>query len=358
MVLNHKLPTQFGGETMAERLSLIYDGGMATEGQLDFYEYGRAAYAFARFVTTIEYFRQTETVPRKILKQQNVGIVIEAPEKGSFPVDVIIPVALTLTTELSKVPLEIFIQYIVSQIQRIFPGEEAALLEAARVQLGIEKERTKQSKEETKRIQSMEAMVRDQNLNHKLALEMIDRAMQAQTKALSAMEDVNVQLLKEKLELMSNREKTFEAYQRQLETIPSEKLIRLASKVRPQVAAMGVPLRKSARVMKFASGPERKVIAKFDAEEIKDINSRDLDEEVAVVEASFRAYDRDTGIGKMDLPQDNLRRVTFSVPPGDRTVLRPKILAAIDQDAVTTTVLFFRDKSKAITSAIIQDIEV
>ena len=109
-------------------------------------------------------------------------------------------------------------------------------------------------------------------------------------------------------------------------------------------------------MMEITSGKDRKVIAKFDKDEIKDINSRDLDEEVKVVEASFRAYDRDTGMGKFDLPLDNLRRLTFSVPPGDRTVLRSKILDAINEDAVKTTVRFFKDKSGALTSAIIQDI--
>lgn len=155
---------------------------------------------------------------------------------------------------------------------------------------------------------------------------------------------------------MERREKSFEEHLAALESIPSEKLIRLASKVRPQIAEMGLPLRGSATVMEITSGKDRKVIAKFDKDEIKDINSRDLDEEVKVVEASFRAYDRDTGMGKFDLPLDNLRRLTFSVPPGDRTVLRSKILDAINEDAVKTTVRFFKDKSGALTSAIIQDI--
>ena len=33
---------------MEERLGLLYDGGRAKQGELDFYEFGRASYAFAR----------------------------------------------------------------------------------------------------------------------------------------------------------------------------------------------------------------------------------------------------------------------------------------------------------------------
>ena len=342
---------------MGERLGVTFDGGsLAINGKLDFYEFGRASYGFARFVATIEYFRRTGVVPRRITRAQDLDVIIEAPVRGSFPIDIIVPIATQAASALSAVPLEIFIQYVVSQVQRLFPSEEAALLQAAELQLRIDKEKTKQTKEETKRIEAMAAMVKEQNVSQRLALKLVQDAQKAQTKALSALMDVNVHSLRDKLELMERREKAFNEHLEKLEKIPSDKLVRLASKVRPQIAEMGLPLRKSAAVMLMTSGQDKRLIAKFDNDEIKDINSRILDEEVLTVEASFRAYDRDTGIGKFDLPADELRRVTFSVTPGDRTNLRPKVLAAINQDAVHTSVRFFKDKSGAVTSAIVQDI--
>ena len=312
-----------------------------------------------RFISTIEWFRRTNVVPKRITKAQELNVLIKAPERGSFPVDIILPAAVTVATELSKVPLDIFVQYIVSQIQRILPGEEDALLEASKIQLKLEKERTKQTKEETKRIEAMAAMVKDQNISHRTALKMLDKAIADRSKALVALDDLDSQSLREKLQLMGAREDAFQDHLKQLEAIPSDKLIRLASKVRPQLADMGLPLRKngSASTMAMTSGKDRAIIAKFNDEEIRDINSRELDEETRVVEASFRAYDRDTGVGKFDLPQDDLKRITFSVTPNDRTTLRPKILNAINKDAVHTQVRFFKNKSGAITSAIIQGIE-
>jgi hypothetical protein len=199
-------------------------------------------------------------------------------------------------------------------------------------------------------------MVADQNVNQRLALEIIKDAQSSQSKVLSAFADVNAASLLEKLELMKSREEAFKKHLDKLEAIPSDKMIRLATKVRPQIAEMGLPLRKSAKVMAVTSGKRRHVIAKFDEEEVRDINSRDLDEEVRSIAAIFKAYDRDTGIGKFDLPDECLWRLTFNVPPGARTALRPKILDAINKDAVRATVRFFRDKSGAFTSAIIQSI--
>lgn len=328
---------------MSERLGVVYDGNLATQGKLDFYEFGRASYGFARFISTVERFRRTNHVPKRIMRAQELGVIIEAPHRGSFPVEILVPVVDALATGLANVPLEILVQYIVSQVQRIYPGEEQALLQAAQVQLNMEKERTKQSKEETKRTEAMRDMVKDQNLNQRLVLKMLREAQQTQSKVLSALEDFDINALREKLELMERREKAFDEHLEALESIPSDKLIRLTSKVRPQIAEMGLPLRGSATVMEITSGKERKVIAKFDKDGIKDINSRELDEEVKVVEASFRAYDRDTGIGKFDLPEDDLRRLTFSVPVGE--------------DAVHTTVRFFRDKGGTLTSAIVQDVD-
>src|SRR5712691_7079848 len=90
----------------AEIISLVYDGGLAATGQLHFYEYGRAVYAFARLIATVEHFRRTGRVARKIGRQSYVNIIIRAPERGSFPVDIIIPIAMEAVQHLPGVPLQ------------------------------------------------------------------------------------------------------------------------------------------------------------------------------------------------------------------------------------------------------------
>lgn len=73
-------------------LSVVYDGGIAAEGQLDFYEYSRAAYGFSRLVSTIEVYRRTGRVPQKITQKMKIDLLIRAPEKGSFPIDILAPI--------------------------------------------------------------------------------------------------------------------------------------------------------------------------------------------------------------------------------------------------------------------------
>ena len=78
-------------EDEAEKFSVVYDGGLASEGQLHFYEYGRAAYAVAGLVATVEHFRRTGHVASRISSRSYVDVIINAPERGSFPIDILIP---------------------------------------------------------------------------------------------------------------------------------------------------------------------------------------------------------------------------------------------------------------------------
>ena len=96
--------------------------------------------------------------------------------------------------------------------------------------------------------------------------------------------------------------------------------------------------------MKLAEGSTRRTFADLDKEAIDDINSRSLDEESSNLEIQVKAYDRDTGIGKCDLVEEDLRRVSFSVPVEIRTKLRRTITRAMNEDAVEAEVRLFRTK--------------
>ena len=49
-----------------ETISIRFSGKLASTGKLHFYEYGRYQYATARFISTIEHFRRTGTVTKRV----------------------------------------------------------------------------------------------------------------------------------------------------------------------------------------------------------------------------------------------------------------------------------------------------
>jgi hypothetical protein len=102
-----------------ESLSVVYDGALASQGELHFYEYSRAAYGIARLVATIEHFRRTGSVAYKITQGSYVNILIRASEHGSFPIDVIIPAIVEggrLVSEYN-IPVGTFLEYIIHTVK-------------------------------------------------------------------------------------------------------------------------------------------------------------------------------------------------------------------------------------------------
>lgn len=61
-----------------------FHGGEAENGRIEFYEYSRSAYALARLIATVEGFRRTGQVPKKVMSSANVEQYVHLPELGSW----------------------------------------------------------------------------------------------------------------------------------------------------------------------------------------------------------------------------------------------------------------------------------
>lgn len=337
----------------AESISVIYDGGLASTGQLHFYEYGRAAYAFARVVATIENFRRRGTVAKRISSDSYVNIFIQAPEKGSFPLDILVPFVAVAASEIYKIPVKIFVEYIIHQIRRILPKDEDKMFQLSKIWLETEQKR---SSDETERMREVRKIVEDGNITTRAMIGVLEDALKRGFHEETGISRDDTARLINELNESEARENRLAPYQHQLSNIDQDDLARLTSRVRPQLAEAGLPLRVSAKSMTLTAGTGRVPIASFDSDSISDIKVRKLDDKSSVVTLRLTAYDRDMGAGKCDVLDKNLRRMHFTVPINVRTEIRPKILDGMNKDAVTASVRFFTDASKIITSLQLYDI--
>lgn len=344
-----------------EQISVVYDGSLASTGQLDFYEYSRAAYGLARLVTTIEHFRRTGRVAQRVSFKTDAGLIIRAPQRGSFPVDILIPVAHDIANQVLQhphIPIGIFVKYIVHLVKRILPKDEDRIIKLAELELRRDQQNTARSVEETKRLREVRKIVDTHNVTVNTAITLLERLSAKQDSIGTAIFGSRAEVERVRLELReaNEREEGLEPYKKQLEAIDETSLVSLTRKVRPQLQEVGLPLRKSADRVVFSGGRGQKRFASFDREAITDVNSRALDQRTTVVELRMSAYDRDTGHGRCDLIKYNMKRVSFSVPVNLRSRLRKKVLDSIDQDAVMAKVRFFRNKDNQITSILLEDI--
>lgn len=350
-------------------LSVVYEGGIASEGQLDFYEYSRAAYGFSRLVSTIEVYRRTGRVPQKITRQMKVDLIIRAPEKGSFPIDILAPLiadAGHYKALISQIPLDVFLKYLLQAVKTLLPNSQDRIVEIAKIDLEREKHRTAQSQQETKRVSELRKIVESGNATTQSALDLLRRQIDKPDTALFELNETVASLtsLKVEVEEIIERESTLQSYAPAFEALPRKDLAALTKKLRPQIAELGVPLGKSAKIVKITEGRKRSAIATFDDRKMADIQSRELDEDEVSVGIRVIYYDRDGGYGRCDIfdnvddEEAELKKISFSVGSARKNTLRSPLLAAEDLGVVPALVRYFRDKDNNITSVLVEDVMI
>ena len=194
-------------------------------------------------------------------------------------------------------------------------------------------------------------MVKSGNIVAKTAIEVLNSSLSSTDQRLAELKASQPEMIEmvEQLREFERRETEFSRYRSEFEGIDENKLAQLITKVRPQLAEVGLPLKRSATIARFSTGPAKDVFATFDREGISDVNARSLDPTASRAELRVFAYDRHAGVGRCDVNNLDLRRLSFSIPVNVRSRLRKQILAAIDTDAIHAKVRYFSNRSKNIT---------
>jgi hypothetical protein len=88
-------------------LRFQFEGRLATQNEMNFYEAGRFYYGAARLIYTVEEFRQRGRVLSRITSRVNLDARIRASRPGSFIQDVLLVSAPLIADAAVKVPFEV-----------------------------------------------------------------------------------------------------------------------------------------------------------------------------------------------------------------------------------------------------------
>jgi hypothetical protein len=113
------------------------------------------------------------------------------------------------------------------------------------------------------------------------------------------------------------------------------------------VQEVALPLRQSATSVTLSDTANDNVLGFFDADRAQALSERETLEEPIMMRCRIKAYDRETGVGKLR-SQELPRRLTFLVPFDRRSALLNKILAAMARNEVTGSFLGVVDGEPAI----------
>lgn len=339
-----------------DQISLVYDGSLADEGKLHLYEFGRAVYAFSRLVAVVEYYRRSGRVAKKITKDANVNVIVSAPQKGSFLIDAAVYFVSQVLPQLQGIPFDVFFSYILELLMPKSEAREKRIVELAKIQLAEERQRTAQSKEETKRLQILADAIQNQSLLTKEALDTVRWAVGRADVRIGRANFTQEELidLEDEYESRVEREEILKAHRDKLKNIPTEDIRKLTTRVRPLVGEVGLPLRKSAKRVAFRvkDGEANRKIMRVDLEGLANLSDQTLEGDIVALQVKFKAYDRESGWGKVRAVGTG-QILPFLITAADRVQLAELVAQGLTEKENTITAHSYVNKSGEVTSLVL-----
>ncbi len=339
------------------KISFRFDGDLATNCELNFYEAGRFQYGAARFIFTLEKFRQTGRIVEKLRERVKADIRVKAARRGSYLQEVLM-YALPIAVECAvSVPFEAIFTYIWDSILPKSEGRDAAV-EIAKAEVERERERSIQAGETTKQMALINEVAMKGLANSSQAIEILGNALVRKDAnpddTLISLEKAKIKQFISELQEEESREKIITKNKKGLAKISPEQEKRLAGQLRKSIPDITTPLKNSANILAIGTSKTH-VIANLDINRVSSITNVKETDELETISVSIKSYDTENGNGKMRL--DELRSpINFRVPTSLRLRLKDTILDAMKLETIEVKVYYVVDAYNNIVSIILVDI--
>jgi hypothetical protein len=275
------------------RLRFQFEGGDADEGQLNFYDASRFQYGAARFVYTLEHFRQTGIAMQKITQRVNADYRVPTFQRGSWIMDVLQIAVPTLAETTIKVPIQAIMAHV---MERLTPGRRSreVVKEAATENKSLgdlliaqERERTAQERARTEQIRLL-------TQTNSQVIDFANKALERPR----LLESPTAQLLKEirdELKASSERDRMLVQYRRELDNIDPARLDRVLDKARGQVVEMGKPLIRSADRLLIAEGTRSEGFVSLSRRSVEQLSGNSMDPLPSLLIGNIVRFDKESG---------------------------------------------------------------
>jgi hypothetical protein len=345
-----------------EVVRLTFDGGLAKRGRIHLYEYSRSQYALSRFINTVEIYRRSGYVADKITKSRAIDMIVAAPEKGTFHLEIFVPIAAELMKQAQEVSFKALFSYV---WERLIPHSEKRseiAVQLATVELQREQERTRQVSAqqggETERLRIVADIVAGHGATTRQLIELFDRASNSPDVRMlqNGVELSDIEREREFLIADAIREEAILKSEPSLKAISDSDMNKLIAKLRPMVSDIALPLRRSAERCYIGDAANENSYVRLDEDRVIDVTSRELDDDEYETRGLIRSWDRYTFNGKIEQSNDFDKTMYYVVENENRDYLRPKLIAALRSQIVTIRYATYRDAAGNITSLVLRDI--
>ena len=271
---------------MSELLRFHFEGALADDHRMNFYEVARFQYAAARLMVKLAQFRKTGSFVKKITNNSNFDILLASQSDGSFNINVEEPIQDSSSEEFIKISISDLIAYVSERI--IEKIDETTLPQAG---LRAIAEGTPTS-----------------------ALDQMVRSAMADSDFISGLPSHAQDLVKRRV-AETYREQRLSGNQRSIARIDfarSQKLIAMSA---PLLSEMATALRRSANTLEVTSsapghsGP----ILFLDRKMAQDIETAIVDESITPILGDITQFNKDNGWGKLKI-ENGAKTLSFNIP--------------------------------------------
>lgn len=325
---------------MAERIEFRFEGQLAAEHLMDFYEAGRFQYGAARLLVKLDQFRRTGRFSQKITYGNNTRITLVAQDEGSFLIAALAPLAGQIAEAFVAAPISLMWSYVVDRVVKPATDENLQkALENNADLIGV--------------FRADIAEREDRNARTLALLE--DRIARGDQLNAEAAE------LRERLLIEAERRAYLEGQADALQRISPEQDARLVSMAAPLLKDMGVALRNSSTTVEVTAenAGARQRLMFLNRQMASEIETTIVDDETTVILVKMVQYNTETGWGKLRM-QGEVNLLSFNVPSDLKARLRRQLLVAMDEQETYIECIFVRSsrgiRQRAIILSII-DIE-
>ncbi|NMW31124.1 hypothetical protein HKD42_03520 [Altererythrobacter sp. RZ02] len=321
---------------MDEKISFVFDGKIASEHQMDFYEAARFQYSASRLLVKLENFRKTGEFPKKISYKNAPEIRILPARPGSFGLDIIAPAIAMGTPLLLEVPIGALFSYVIDRIFR--PGDDEAIREALATNRELVEvfDRTIAGKDDTI----------DRTLN--LLQDRIEKADQLNDK---------IAALYERLIADQNRREQLQEFRPEFRKIGEGQNADLITMSAPLLKEMNVPLRRSARsvTVRTTQNDRPRDILRASKEMADAVDLAVVDRHISTIDINIVQFNKNNGWGKFE-NREWKGTPSFQIPGDMIDDMKQTVLVAMNKDLVEVDCYFVRSPAGVPQRIIVFDV--
>ncbi|HEV2595764.1 MAG TPA: hypothetical protein VGU01_11235 [Sphingomicrobium sp.] len=318
---------------MAEKITFHFEGALASDNSMNFYEASRFQYAAARLMVKLAQFRRDGTFVKNITSSSNFNILLQAQSRGSFNINTESPEVSGEDKKFVDLTISDLLAYISERL--IEKGDDDGVrssLNANAALLGT---------------QGFDANTKEETIEEMLRLiaqdEKLRRKLHPETRELIERRIAEI-----------DRETRLEAGRKEIAKIDAAREQKLISMSAPLVSEMATALRKSATSLEIvgtnAKGPS--TIVYLNRRMASEIETSKVDREITPIYGNIIQYNKENGWGKLRI-QGETGVYSFSIPSDLKVGLQPTLISQMRKDLVYLQAYFVRDKAEQVTRLII-----